>query len=184
MKKQILLLLLIPFSVLSIPYHKKKMRNPGSDQRLLPMINKKRVNVTTFCLQVQGVECAFCAQSILALLHKIDGIEEPLFKNYQADFSESFVEFFWMKKNENFAFDALKKMIEKEGYELASLKGVFYGSIEHKDNQEKPLLQLQGLGLLVPVDQMPTGATKKKILSLRGKISLDDKGEYIFTYLG
>jgi len=178
MKQLLFFLYIFPLALHGISYHK---RIPKNEKRSLPaMYRKKKSNGMLCTLRVEGVECGLCAQSVIDILNNFDGIEEATFKNIGLDYSESVVEFFWTKKNENIAFNEIQKKIEKEGFEFTFLVGTFYGLFEHKENAN-PAMLLNTLNISVVLKNIPEKMFKKKEIVLNGKISKEKKRGYIFT---
>ncbi|MGE4168479.1 MAG: heavy-metal-associated domain-containing protein [Candidatus Babeliales bacterium] len=182
MKKSIFLMIIITVCCISYagPYTKK--RSEKSDQQKISTLLRKKKNASLFYVKVSGVECELCAESVLTALKKINGIEEPLFKNVTEDYEQSYIELFWTKRNENISFESLKKAVEKEGFELVSLEGTFHGSMHPVDGQTNSVhFHLDSSKDSFLVEPLPKVAQQKK-LSLKGKLAYDEKHkQFVFS---
>jgi hypothetical protein len=172
MKRIFLLFFIIPF-FLHGSYNKrvKKRQQASTNTR-----NKKRTISTKYILYVSGVECKLCAQAVVELLEKIEGVEHVALNMVGLDYTNSYFHFFWTKKNENIPLITLRRNIEKEGFELISIEGKFYGSFERASNTICWNLEP---GLRVPLENYSLKLHENKIMALNGKIVQDiEKKEF------
>ena len=184
MNRLLILILLFPIYLDAISYHKRKQKQTEKKELSVVQQRKKRKNIAIFQLRIDGVECATCAHSVLEILSNIEGIEEPTLKNVEEyDFSESFIEFAWQKKNENIPITRIKKLIEKEGFELCSCQGSFNGIFEVED-EKSPKLFFNDLNISPILEALPEKIVKKRVVTVNGKLSYDSaKKIYKFSLL-
>lgn len=71
---------------------------------------------------VDGVECQFCAQSVLDIVSKLPGVRNAKYHTTDATYKESHLTFLLDQKHGSIAREQLQVDLEKEGFSLVSLE--------------------------------------------------------------
>ncbi len=101
------------------------MGNKSGKFRALSAINEntqQENNTKKFILQIDGVECSLCAQSVVDQLKTIEGIEhvEYVVDNY--DYEHGHLLVTWAYEDKNIDTEHIKSSIECQGFNLASIR--------------------------------------------------------------
>ncbi len=75
----------------------------------------------TYTMYVDGVECQFCAQSVLDIVSKYPGVRDAKYLTTDATYKESYLTFSLDPASGVLAREQLQADLEKEGFSLVSL---------------------------------------------------------------
>ena len=114
------LLLTIFSSDLQARYQCQKAERDTSKHVFQGRRRNKRKRIL-FKLEVEGIECWRCAQSAIDRLAQIQGIEEPEYIQQSPDYSDGYINFYWIKKQEELPMDELREQLAKEGFEFRAV---------------------------------------------------------------
>lgn len=79
-------------------------------------------NVQHYVLFVQGVECKFCAQTVLDLLHKQPGMKTAQYHTTDDTYQDSYVSFSFDHTAGQLPIEHLKEQLTHEGFTFAGTK--------------------------------------------------------------
>ncbi len=79
-------------------------------------------NCLTYELYVDGVECKFCAQSVLDVVSKLPGVRNAKYHTTDATYKESHLTFLLDQTHGSIAREQLQADLEKEGFSFVSLE--------------------------------------------------------------
>jgi copper chaperone CopZ len=183
MNRWIYCLLLLFTNVLeSSPYHRRSLTHLKQEQRIKSVkrmyATRSKTN-TTMQLQVNGIECDLCAQTVIDIVAKYGG-QDVQVKNIANDYEACYLVFNWLEKNKNIAIAKVRQELEKEGFELVSLKGSFYGVFKTKD--QKLSLSLDNGAVIAHVKSELKKTRQDKLVFTNGLLSLDAH-QYVFELL-
>ncbi len=146
----------------------KRTKNRQSTQQIqrIKRVSAKRGRRTSFELCVEGIECEFCAQSVIDIVKKHHGVDIR-FANSE-EYEHSPLCFTWISKQKNFDIAAIKRDIDWEGFEFISIKGRFYGKVSEQDS-----FLLDDLDVWATIQECTKKISFKKSIALVGKLSFD-----------
>ncbi len=151
-----LFFLTISHECIAYPKQRKQQNYSSNGVMQQPRANR-RVKSTIYTVKVDGVECALCAQSVVDIFTNIEGFERVVY--IQLSDEDYKFNCTWMKKGENIPLLLIKKLIKKEGFELTSIQGDFFGELQ---DTPKPHINLADEHLELSLPEMPAKTFRKK----------------------
>jgi hypothetical protein len=141
-----------------------------------------------FQVKVEGVECAICAQDAVDIVKCIAGVHSADFVVNNADYEQGHVRFYYDISEKNFDLKALDDQLQTIGFEVATLRGVFY--IEPFSADGKKYIALSD-EVAMPFCYNDVELLKKAIsarpqkVCVQGYITRDAQdNSYYFTFVG
>lgn len=168
----------------------------GCGKQNIPSV-KKEVIVTPahipvlrqFQAEIEGVECALCAQDVVDMIKSIEGVDCADFVLTSTNYEQGYVRFYYDVSSKNINLGLFDELLQKQGFELSSLRGAFY--LEPFSSEGKKYVALSD-EIAMPFCFNNNIELLKKMISSRpeklfaeGLIKKDPQEEaYIFTLLG
>ena len=142
-----------------------------------------------FCAQIEGVECNLCAQDVVATIKTIQGVDCADFVLTNTDYEQGYVRFYYDVSSKNMDLRLLDELLQKDGFELISLRGAFH--LEPFSSDGKKYVALSD-DIAMPFCFSNNVELLKKMINSRpeklfaeGSIKKDpQEGAYFFTLLG
>ncbi|MEX0849456.1 MAG: hypothetical protein WD055_04450 [Candidatus Dependentiae bacterium] len=88
-----------------------------------------------FEAQIEGIECALCAQDVVDVFTALDGVQYADFIMSGTEYEQGYIRFAYDVSKKNINIQAIDERLQDEGFELLLLDGSFY--IEPFYNQGK-----------------------------------------------
>ncbi len=82
--------------------------------------------VRQFEAEVEGIECALCAQDVVNMFKAIDGVQDADFVMSGTDYEQGYIRFAYDVSNKNLDLRDLDEQLQDEGFDLLCLDGSFY----------------------------------------------------------
>lgn len=98
-------------------------------QRKLPVLAQ-------FEVEIDGVECALCAQDVTDIFKHINGVSMVDFVTSGTDYEGGHFHFCYDMRKNNLDLKMLDEIISKEGFELNSIKGYFSVRLFQEQGQQ------------------------------------------------
>jgi hypothetical protein len=141
-----------------------------------------------FQAEIEGVECAVCAQDVVDLMKTIPGVDCADFILKNNDYEQGYVRFYYDVSSKNIDLRLLDQLLNNQGFELGSLRGAFYIEPFSADGQKYVALNDD---IAMPFSYANHVELLKKMIAMspeklfaEGSIAKDPQGAYFFTLLG
>ena len=142
-----------------------------------------------FRAEVEGVECAVCAQAVVDMIKSIEGVNSADFILTNTDYEQGYIRFYYDVSSKNMDLRLLDELLQKQGFELTSLRGAFY--LEPFSSEGKKFVALSE-DIAMPFSYSNNVELLKKMITAQpeklfaeGCIKKDpQEGIYFFTLLG
>ena len=79
-----------------------------------------------FRAEIEGVECAMCAEDVVNIVKKCKGVHNAEFVVAGNDYEQGYVRFYYDVSEQNIDLRDLDEMLRHLGFELTQLNGSFY----------------------------------------------------------
>lgn len=156
-----------------------------------PMRNKNEHApvLRLFRAQIEGVECALCAQDVVGMVKKLKGVTDADFVMTGTDYEQGHVRFYYDVSACNFDVRVFDAALAQAGFELTSLYGTFYLEPFSADGKKYVALSSE---VAMPFSYSNNIELLKKMirtqpekLFAQGSIKRNaQEGAYYFTLLG
>ena len=176
-----LLLLFVSLTAQCRPYHKriKQQQKQQPVQKQRSFVQRRKTNLME--LRLEGIECALCAQTVMETIVKYGG-QEVQIHNTANDYEHCYLSFIWPEKNKNIAIQRVEQELKKEGFELVTIKGKFYGTFKNDDDKNL-LVSFEGEDIAVQVNEPVSKRVKlDKLVMANGTLSIKSS-QYSFQFL-
>lgn len=109
--------------ILSLSGCAKKVQESGKQKKgSVPSVVMSR----QFQAEVEGIECALCAQDVVDMFKTIEGVQDADFIMSGTDYEQGCIRFVYGASDKNIDLRTLDEMLQNEGFELMSVDGLFY----------------------------------------------------------
>lgn len=168
----------------------------GCGKQSIPSVKKEVIDVPTyipvlrqFQAEIEGVECAICAQDVVDMIKTLDGVDCADFVLTNTDYEQGYVRFYYDVSSKNIDLRVLDELLQHQGFELSSLRGAFHLEPFSADGKKYVALNDE---IAMPFCFSNNIELLKKMLNSRpeklfaeGSIKRDpQEGVYFFTLLG
>ncbi len=166
----------------------------GCGKKMIPPAHKDLIVsqaplLRQFRAEIEGVECAICAQDAVDIIKNLDGVTCADFVCVNNDYEQGYVRFYYDASSKNIDLRLLDATLQKIGFELSSLRGAFYIELFSADGKKFAAFNDD---IAMPFCYSNNIDLLKKMISSRpdkifadGNIKKDpQEGSYFFTLLG
>lgn len=165
-----------------VPSVKKEVSTLSPTSAHVPLLRQ-------FQAEIEGVECAICAQDVVDMIKTLEGVDCADFVLTNTDYEQGYVRFYYDISSKNIDLRLLDELLEKQGFELSVLRGAFYVEPFSADGKKFVALSDE---IAMPFCLNNNVEVFKKMISSRaeklfadGVIKRDSQeGAYFFTLLG
>jgi hypothetical protein len=178
----LLILLLASGCAKKVDSKSSKKINESSDNSHVAILRQ-------FEAQIEGIECALCAQDVVDVFTALDGVQYADFIMSGTEYEQGYIRFAYDVSEKNINVQAIDEQLQDEGFELLSLDGSFYiEPFYHQGKQfvafdEEVAMPFYYGNDIESIKKMVRPHDGRMFLA-EGKIKKDsDTGAFIFTLL-
>ncbi len=128
--------------------------------------HKKVPVLCQFEVEIEGVECALCAQDAKSIFEDLEGASAADFVMTGTSYEQGYIHFCYDIRKNNFDLQKIDQAVTSEGFVLHSLKGVFNLSVMQKENR---YFVIYNDGYELPLLMPQTAEDAAKIINLSMK---------------
>lgn len=98
-------------------------------QRIAPLVTTNHLQ--EYIMLVEGVECKFCAQTVLDIVKNIPGVSLARYHTTDDTYQESYITYLFDERISAIEEEQLNAALLKEGFSLKSIRPSYWAPIAH-----------------------------------------------------